>query len=286
MPPRRFKANHRGGAGDKHVASVADVQARNKGELSAYDKARANRSKKPSDPAAGEQDESEEEESEEEQQEEEKKVEKKSGGYPSALAGMETANPNAVKHNVDKEGVELTRKQREELEKHAARRRYEELHKAGKTDEAKADLARLEEVKRRRDEAAKKRAEEEAKAKVETVDAKAIGRAALTKELKEVMGTEGERVRGSKKKGKEEKDDDEPAPAKGESSKKDEKADEGKKPEEQKADAPKKKTLNGVDVENVYSFVSGADKVKEQGSRFKETDGTIEACRAAEADFM
>merc|ERR1719421_2580686 len=56
-----------------------------------------------------------------------------------------------------KDGVELTRKQREEIEKAAARRRYEEAHKAGKTDEAKADLKRLEEVKKRREEAAAKK---------------------------------------------------------------------------------------------------------------------------------
>lgn len=281
MPPRRFKTNHRGGGGGGgHVASVDDVKARNKGEMSAYDKARATRSKKPIDPDAEE--EESEEESEEEQKPEVKEEKKSSGGYASGVAGIETANPNAIRH-VDKEGVELTRKQREELDKQAARRRYEELHKAGKTDEAKSDLARLEEVKKRREEA-KKRAEDEAKAKEVAVDAKAIGRAALTKELKDVMGTDGERVRGSKKKGKDKDDED---AAKTDSSKKVEKAEETKKSDESKADtSPKKKTVNGVDVENAYSFVTGAEKVKEQGSRFEATDGTIEACREAEADFM
>merc|ERR1712014_23875 len=81
---------------------------------------------------------------------------KKSGG------GEESGNPNTGTRHIDKGGIELTRKQREEIEKQAARRRYEELHKAGKTDEAKADLARLEEVKKRREEAAKKKADEAA----------------------------------------------------------------------------------------------------------------------------
>lgn len=41
-----------------------------------------------------------------------------------------------------------------------ARARYEELHRQGKTDEAKADLARLAVVRRRREEAARKQEEE------------------------------------------------------------------------------------------------------------------------------
>ena len=45
----------------------------------------------------------------------------------------EVCNPNAGGYaHVDKHGVELTRKQREELDRQAARRRYEELHKAGR----------------------------------------------------------------------------------------------------------------------------------------------------------
>merc|ERR1712146_519168 len=95
-------------------------------------------------------------------------------------------NPNAVKRNEDKEGVELTRKQREELEKQAARRRYEELHKAGKTDEAKADLARLEEVKKRREEAAKKKKEEEEAARL-AEEEKKKPKNVLAESLKEAM---------------------------------------------------------------------------------------------------
>lgn len=259
MPPRKFKTDHRRGGGAKHVSSFDEVKARNAGGESAYDMARAARMNK-----------KKEEESEEESEEEVKPARK-----PRDDAFGEVCNPNAAGYNhVDKHGVELTRKQREELEKQAARRRYEELHKAGKTDEAKADLKRLEEVKKRREEAAKKRAEEQAAASATPQeDAKAVGKAALMKELKQAMGKEEEAPPKSKDE-KDEKPKDvlfEP-PAETE--------------EKEESSAPKKKLMNGADLADVYSFVSSDDKVKEEGSRFKETDGSIEACRAAEADFM
>jgi hypothetical protein len=59
-------------------------------------------------------------------------------------------------------GGEMSRRDREALEKKQAAERYWKLHQAGKTDQAKADLARLAEVKKRREEAARKRKEEEA----------------------------------------------------------------------------------------------------------------------------
>lgn len=46
---------------------------------------------------------------------------------------------------------------REAIEKEQARQRYEKLHAEGKTDEARADLARLAIVKKQREEAAKKK---------------------------------------------------------------------------------------------------------------------------------
>nr|XP_014091392.1 28 kDa heat- and acid-stable phosphoprotein [Bactrocera oleae] len=52
---------------------------------------------------------------------------------------------------------ELTRREREQIEKQKARARYEKLHAAGKTTEAKADLARLALVRQQRAEAAAKR---------------------------------------------------------------------------------------------------------------------------------
>lgn len=55
---------------------------------------------------------------------------------------------------------------REEIEKQKARARYLKMHFAGKSDEAKADLARLAIIKKDREEAAKKK-EEERKGRLE-----------------------------------------------------------------------------------------------------------------------
>ena len=49
---------------------------------------------------------------------------------------------------------------REELEKQQAKERYQKMHLAGKTDEARADLARLALIRKQREDAAKKRDEE------------------------------------------------------------------------------------------------------------------------------
>lgn len=49
---------------------------------------------------------------------------------------------------------------REEIEKQKAKERYMKMHLAGKTDQAKADLARLAIIKKQREEAAKKKDEE------------------------------------------------------------------------------------------------------------------------------
>lgn len=258
MPPRKFKTDHRrgGGASSKHVSSFDEVKARNAGEESAYDKARAARAGKAK-------------EEEEEASEEEKPVRKPQ----RADVFGEVCNLNAAGYaHVDKHGVELTRKQREELEKQAARRRYEELHKAGKTAEAQADLKQLEEVKKRREEAAKKKAEEAAKPPPEE-DAKAIGRAALMKNLKAVMGKDND--------DKESKETKEAVPAAAKGSEEKEASMDSKEEA-----GPKKQTINGADIADVYSFVATEQKVKEEGGRFEATDGSIEACRAAEADFM
>jgi hypothetical protein len=47
-----------------------------------------------------------------------------------------------------------SRKEREARQAEEARKRYQELHLAGKTSEAKADMARLAEIRRKREEAA------------------------------------------------------------------------------------------------------------------------------------
>lgn len=55
---------------------------------------------------------------------------------------------------------ELSRREREEIEKQRAREHYQKLHAQGKTEEARADLARLAIIRQQREEAAKKREEE------------------------------------------------------------------------------------------------------------------------------
>ncbi|KAG2131658.1 casein kinase substrate phosphoprotein PP28-domain-containing protein [Suillus clintonianus] len=84
-------------------------------------------------------------------------------------ADADLINPNHVekKMNISDLGAprELTRREREAKEKQEAKDRYWKLHLAGKTDEAKSDLARLRKIKEEREAAqAKRKAEAEAKA--------------------------------------------------------------------------------------------------------------------------
>ncbi|XP_043242042.1 28 kDa heat- and acid-stable phosphoprotein-like isoform X1 [Amphibalanus amphitrite] len=82
-------------------------------------------------------------------------------------------NPNRVQQrnkklsqlNVEEKAPQqLSRREREAIEKEKARQHYQKLHAQGKTAEAQADLARLAIIRKQREEAAKKR-EEEKKAK-------------------------------------------------------------------------------------------------------------------------
>ncbi|RLN79434.1 hypothetical protein BBJ28_00016241 [Nothophytophthora sp. Chile5] len=83
-----------------------------------------------------------------------------------------TQNPNAKKKankvmkakdmDADAAPQQLSRREREAIEKERAAAHYLKKHLAGETDEAKKDLARLAEVKRRREEAEQRKQEEEA----------------------------------------------------------------------------------------------------------------------------
>ncbi|GAB1598275.1 28 kDa heat- and acid-stable phosphoprotein-like isoform X1 [Argonauta hians] len=82
-------------------------------------------------------------------------------------------NPNRVVNKTKKASAlnveqtpsqSLSRREREEIEKQQARIRYQQLHVMGKTEEARADLARLALIKKQREESAKKR-EDDKKAK-------------------------------------------------------------------------------------------------------------------------
>ncbi|KAF3700467.1 28 kDa heat- and acid-stable phosphoprotein PDGF-associated protein [Channa argus] len=84
---------------------------------------------------------------------------------------IEIENPNRAAQKAKKvtqieldEPKQLSRREREEIEKQKAKERYMKMHLAGKTDQAKADLARLAIIRKQREEAAKKK-EEEKKAK-------------------------------------------------------------------------------------------------------------------------
>lgn len=98
----------------------------------------------------------------------------------SGVEGLiEIENPNRVSQKSKKVADldvdaprELSRREREEIEKQKSKERYMKLHLEGKTEQARADLARLAIIKKQREDAAKKRDElrkekeaEEAKAK-------------------------------------------------------------------------------------------------------------------------
>lgn len=76
---------------------------------------------------------------------------------------------------------QLSRREREEIEKQKAKANYQKMHAAGKTEEARADLARLAIIRKQREDASKKRLEEQqakdnaAKAKQDEVS-KALGK--------------------------------------------------------------------------------------------------------------
>uniref|UniRef100_A0A3P8V5M5 Pdgfa associated protein 1b n=1 Tax=Cynoglossus semilaevis TaxID=244447 RepID=A0A3P8V5M5_CYNSE len=91
---------------------------------------------------------------------------------PGVEGLIEIENPNRAVQKSKKvsqieldEPKQLSRREREELEKQKAKENYMKLHMAGKTDQAKADLARLSIIRKQREEAAKKK-EEEKKGKI------------------------------------------------------------------------------------------------------------------------
>ncbi|XP_046581965.1 28 kDa heat- and acid-stable phosphoprotein-like [Haliotis rubra] len=81
---------------------------------------------------------------------------------------IEIHNPNRTGNRTarkvteldSKASTQLSRREREELEKQEAARRYQQLHEEGKTEEARADLARLALIRKQREEAAKKKEDE------------------------------------------------------------------------------------------------------------------------------
>ncbi|XP_073274289.1 uncharacterized protein [Primulina huaijiensis] len=88
-------------------------------------------------------------------------------------------NPNLVKtknlkaRDVDMEKTtELSRREREEIEKQKAHERYMKLQEQGKTEQAKKDLDRLALIREQRAEAAKKREEEKTAKEQKKIEAR------------------------------------------------------------------------------------------------------------------
>lgn len=90
------------------------------------------------------------------------------GGKAKGVEGLiSIENPNHVQKKVKKvtaitenDNPQLSRREREELERQRAAQHYQKLHAEGKTEEARSDLARLAIIKQQREEAAKKREQE------------------------------------------------------------------------------------------------------------------------------
>ncbi|KAG0263972.1 hypothetical protein BG011_007693 [Mortierella polycephala] len=99
----------------------------------------------------------------------------------SAIPGIDISNPNrasgsrVMKASDLTTPIEMSRKEREAAEKEAAKQKYWKLHQEGKTDQAKADMARLAVIRQKREEAAAQRLAE-AQARDEAAAAKAEAR--------------------------------------------------------------------------------------------------------------
>lgn len=111
----------------------------------------------------------EEEEEEEEESSEEESEESASEKKKGTQGLIQIENPNITKPKNTKardadleKTTELSRREREELEKQKAHERYMRLQEQGKTEQAKKDLERLSLIRQQRADAAKKREEEKA----------------------------------------------------------------------------------------------------------------------------
>lgn len=105
----------------------------------------------------------------------------------------------AAKGKGKQDTAQLSRREREALEKQAAKERYEKLHAEGKTEQARADLERLKLVKERREaEAARKKAEAEERAELDKEKAELMAREARRRE--QAMGKANRLAKGGKKK--------------------------------------------------------------------------------------
>ena len=92
---------------------------------------------------------------------------------------IEIENPNLVKPKTTKarevdleKTTELSRREREEIEKQQSHERYMRMQEQGKTEQAKKDLERLAMIRQQRADAARKREEEKAAKEQKKVEAR------------------------------------------------------------------------------------------------------------------
>eukprot|EP00160_Parvularia_atlantis_P017277 Unigene5878_Nuclearia_a/m.17964 Unigene5878_Nuclearia_a/g.17964 ORF Unigene5878_Nuclearia_a/g.17964 Unigene5878_Nuclearia_a/m.17964 type:complete len:225 (-) Unigene5878_Nuclearia_a:7-681(-) len=113
---------------------------------------------------------------------------------------IEVENPNAPRKLPPGAKQELSRREREALEKERKQQEYWRLHAEGKTDQARADLARLAVIKKQREEAAAKKAAE--KAEKDAAAAATAARIKAQKDAAEARVTELEKEEETKPKKK------------------------------------------------------------------------------------
>ncbi|KAH8089004.1 hypothetical protein HD553DRAFT_304921 [Filobasidium floriforme] len=100
---------------------------------------------------------------------------KKKGGVPAVGDLPENSDEESEEEplklpNPKDKKLEPSRREREEAQKKAAAEHYQKMHAAGKTDQFKKDMERLQEVKRRREREAAERKAKEDEAKKEAED--------------------------------------------------------------------------------------------------------------------
>ncbi|KAJ8602928.1 hypothetical protein CTAYLR_001496 [Chrysophaeum taylorii] len=168
------KKGGRGSRGGRRhfVTSAEDLEKRNS-NIEQYQKSRQARRDDESSGSEAEEEVGEEERVMQMERLREEVGELSAERKPKGVEGViEVANPNLARkqhkkaRDMEEAAPELTRREREELEKQRAAEAYRKRHAEGKTDEYKADMERLQ--------AARKRREEEAAAResAPTVDAK------------------------------------------------------------------------------------------------------------------
>ncbi|GJP30588.1 hypothetical protein CLOM_g4115 [Closterium sp. NIES-68] len=144
-----------GPTGRRHFSTIEEMKSGTSSEPKW--KQRRNRDQEDDPEEEGEEG-SSEEESEEEEEEKHKGV--------AGLIAVE--NPNAPRKAAVKVSqadtsaptTQLSRREREEIEKERSKERYMKLQEQGKTEQSKKDLERLALIRQQREEAAKKKEEE------------------------------------------------------------------------------------------------------------------------------